>query len=73
MKRSKAYAAATAKIDGNKLYSPVEAVEVAKATSIAKFDETVDVSMRLGVDPRKADRWSAARSTCPTAPARPPG
>ena len=56
MKRSKAYVAATAKIDGGKLYSPVEALDVAKSTSTAKFDETVDVSMRLGVDPRKADQ-----------------
>ena len=56
MKRSKAYDAATAKIDSGKLYSPVEALDVAKSTSTAKFDETVDVSMRLGVDPRKADQ-----------------
>ena len=56
MKRSKAYAAATAKLDGGKLYAPAEALEVAKSTSTAKFDETVDVSMRLGVDPRKADQ-----------------
>ena len=56
MKRSKAYAAATAKLDSGKLYAPAEALEVAKATSTAKFDETVDVSMRLGVDPRKADQ-----------------
>ncbi len=56
MKRSKAYVAADAKVDGGKLYSPAEALDVAKATSTAKFDETVDVSMRLGVDPRKADQ-----------------
>jgi large subunit ribosomal protein L1 len=56
MKRSKAYAAATAKVDKGRLYSPAEAVDAAKATSIAKFDETVDVAMRLGVDPRKADQ-----------------
>jgi large subunit ribosomal protein L1 len=56
MKRSKNYRAAEATIDEAKMYSPVEALNVAKSTSKAKFDETVDVSVRLGVDPRKADQ-----------------
>jgi large subunit ribosomal protein L1 len=56
MKRSKAYNAAAEKIDDAKLYAPEEALEVAKGTTKAKFDETVDVSMRLGIDPRKADQ-----------------
>src|SRR3712207_3988403 len=56
MKRSKSYTATAEKIDGAKLYAPIEAVEFAKANTKAKFDETVDVSMRLGVDPRKADQ-----------------
>ena len=56
MKRSKNYRAAEATIDEAKAYSPAEALEVAKAGSKAKFDETVDVSIRLGVDPRKADQ-----------------
>ncbi len=56
MKRSKNYRAAEATIDEAKVYPPVEALEVAKAGSKAKFDETVDVSIRLGVDPRKADQ-----------------
>ena len=56
MKRSKAYEAAAKNIDEAKLYAPVEALNVAKAGSSAKFDETVDVSVRLGVDPRKADQ-----------------
>jgi large subunit ribosomal protein L1 len=56
MKRSKSYNAAAEKVDDAKLYAPVEALEVAKAGAAAKFDETVDVSMRLGVDPRKADQ-----------------
>jgi len=56
MKRSKAYEAAAKNIDEAKLYAPVEALNVAKAGSAAKFDETVDVSVRLGVDPRKADQ-----------------
>jgi large subunit ribosomal protein L1 len=56
MKRSKAYAEAAAKVDSDTLYAPVEALTVAKTGAKAKFDETVDVSVRLGVDPRKADQ-----------------
>ncbi len=56
MKRSKSYSAAAATVDADKLYAPVEALKVAKSTAKAKFDETVDVSFRLGVDPRKADQ-----------------
>ena len=56
MKRSKAYNAVAEKVDPAKLYTPDEAVAFAKANTIAKFDETVDVSVRLGVDPRKADQ-----------------
>lgn len=56
MKRSKAYRAAEEKITPNKLYAPLEAIELAKDTTATKFDPTVEVSMRLGVDPRKADQ-----------------
>jgi large subunit ribosomal protein L1 len=56
MKRSKTYNATAEKIEAEKLYAPGEAMEFAKANTKAKFDETVDVSMRLGVDPRKADQ-----------------
>jgi large subunit ribosomal protein L1 len=56
MKRSKAYNAAVEKLDPEKLYAPVEAVNLAKESSSAKFDETLDVAVRLGVDPRKADQ-----------------
>ena len=56
MKRSKAYRAAAEKIDADKAYAPLEAVRLAKATAPAKYDETVEVAMRLGVDPRKADQ-----------------
>ena len=56
MKRSKAYRAAAEQIDRNKLYSPAEAVALARKTSLAKFDPTVEVALRLGVDPRKADQ-----------------
>ncbi|MEU8485284.1 MULTISPECIES: 50S ribosomal protein L1 [unclassified Streptomyces] len=56
MKRSKTLRAADAKIDRDKLYAPLEAVRLAKETSATKFDGTVEVAMRLGVDPRKADQ-----------------
>src|SRR4051794_34861107 len=56
MKRSKGYKNALAKIDAEKLYSPVEAVRLAKETTVTKFDPTVEVGFRLGVDPRKADQ-----------------
>jgi large subunit ribosomal protein L1 len=56
VKRSKTLRAADAKIDADKLYAPLEAVRLAKDTTTTKFDGTVEVAMRLGVDPRKADQ-----------------
>src|SRR6187402_3300907 len=56
MKRSKSYRAAAEKIDAAKLYAPLDAVRLAKETSPTKFDATVEVAFRLGVDPRKADQ-----------------
>ncbi|MFE5741898.1 50S ribosomal protein L1 [Streptomyces celluloflavus] len=56
MKRSKTLRNADAKIDSERLYAPLEAVRIAKDTSSVKFDATVEVAMRLGVDPRKADQ-----------------
>ena len=56
MKRSKAYRAAAEKIVEDKVYSPLEAVRLAKQTSVTKYDATVEVAMVLGVDPRKADQ-----------------
>ncbi|QTE29096.1 50S ribosomal protein L1 [Pengzhenrongella sicca] len=55
-KRSKAYVAAAEKIEADRAYAPLEAVRLAQATSIAKFDATVEVAFRLGVDPRKSDQ-----------------
>ena len=54
--KSKAYRAAAAKIDADKFYSPTEAVDLAKQTGSAKFDSTVEVALKLGVDVRKADQ-----------------
>ncbi|APU41670.1 50S ribosomal protein L1 [Streptomyces sp. NPDC056254] len=56
MKRSKTLRAADAKVDREKLYAPLEAVRLAKETSSTKFDSTVEIAFRLGVDPRKADQ-----------------
>ena len=56
MQRSKAYQAAAAKIDADKLYSPLEAIRLTASNTGTKFDPTIDVAMRLGVDPRKADQ-----------------
>ena len=55
-KRSKAYQEAAKLVDTSKIYSPLEAAKVAVQSSPAKFDATVEVAMRLGVDPRKADQ-----------------
>jgi large subunit ribosomal protein L1 len=56
MKRGKAYRQAIEKVDRSRLYSPLEAAELAKQTSPTTMDATVEVAMRLGVDPRKADQ-----------------
>src|SRR3954449_10653943 len=54
--KSKAYRAAAEKIEDGKYYSPNEAVGLAKVTGSKKFDSTVEVALKLGVDPRKADQ-----------------
>ena len=56
MKHSKAYRAAADKRDGSQLHTPEAAVKLVKEMASAKFDETIEVVVRLGVDPRKADQ-----------------
>src|SRR5438874_13636154 len=56
MKRSKSYRQADEQIDHERLYTPAEAVTIAKAGKVTKFDPTVEVALRLGVDPRKQDQ-----------------
>src|SRR5262249_9782056 len=56
MKRSKAYRAGAEKIDADATYTPLQAVRLARETASTKFDATVEVALRLGVDPRKADQ-----------------
>jgi large subunit ribosomal protein L1 len=55
-KHSKAFRAAAELVDRTKLYSPLEAAKLAKETNKVKLDATVEVAIRLGVDPRKADQ-----------------
>jgi len=56
MKRSKRYQKSLEKIDRNKEYSVEDAIKLLKETATAKFDETIEVAMKLGVDPRHADQ-----------------
>src|ERR1700719_1044754 len=56
MKRSKAYRKAAELVEPMKLYTPAQAVSLARKSTITKFDPTVEVALRLGVDPRKADQ-----------------
>ncbi|WIM71279.1 50S ribosomal protein L1 [Corynebacterium suedekumii] len=55
-KKSKAYKAAAELIDKDRLYAPIEAAKLVKETSSKNYDATVEVALRLGVDPRKADQ-----------------
>ncbi|HUV92439.1 MAG TPA: 50S ribosomal protein L1 [Anaerolineales bacterium] len=55
-KHGKKYRAAAEKIDRDKYYEPMEALALAKETSTTNFDATVEVHLRLGVDPRHADQ-----------------
>ena len=56
MKRSKRYNESAALVDGSQLYTAEEAISIIKQYGVGKSDESVEVSMRLGVDPRKADQ-----------------
>ncbi|MEE9225702.1 MAG: 50S ribosomal protein L1 [Bacteroidota bacterium] len=56
MQHGKRYRSLAAKVDRNKVYTIEAAVEIVKQIATAKFNETVDISVRLGVDPRKADQ-----------------
>ncbi len=56
MRRGKKFASAVATIERGKLYGSAEAIDVVKAAAFATFDESVDVAVHLGVDPRHADQ-----------------
>ncbi len=55
-KHGKKYLAAVAKVDLDKFYDPTEAVKLVKETAFTKFDSTVEIHMRMGLDPRQADQ-----------------
>lgn len=55
-KHGKKYVEAKKLVDRQRLYDPAEALSLVKKTAVAKFDETVEVALRLGVDPRHADQ-----------------
>ena len=55
-KHGKRYRASAAQVDRTKLYTPLEAITLAKQLATAKFDESFEVHFRLGIDPRKADQ-----------------
>lgn len=64
-KKSKRYNEALSLVEKGKLYDITEAVELLKKTSTAKFDETVEVAFRLGVDPKHADQQIRAAIVLP--------
>jgi large subunit ribosomal protein L1 len=66
MQRGKRYEAATKQFDRQALHSPIEAVDLVKAMAPAKFDETVELATRLGVDPRKPDQMLRGTVSLPS-------
>lgn len=61
--RSKRYRAAAEKVDGNRKYPLAEAIKALKSLPPTKFDQTITLSFKLGVDPRQSDQM--VRGTCP--------
>ncbi|MGH8934266.1 MAG: 50S ribosomal protein L1 [Egibacteraceae bacterium] len=55
-KRGKRYEVAAAKVDRERLYSPIEAMTLVKQTATVSYDPTINLAIRLGIDPRKADQ-----------------
>ncbi|TAN23366.1 MAG: 50S ribosomal protein L1 [Actinomycetota bacterium] len=70
MVKGKRYTAAAAEFNREKLYTVAEAVEIVKKSAKAKFDETVEFAVRLGVDPRKADQILRGTVTLPAGSGR---
>ena len=64
-KISKKRAAADAKVDANKLYELEEAMALVKEVNLTKFDASVDVHVRMGIDPRKADQALRGTASLP--------
>src|SRR5207249_4826650 len=64
-KHGKKYVAAAAQVDEDKVYEPKDAVDLLKKTSYVKFDPTIEVHMKLGIDPRHADQQVRATANLP--------
>lgn len=69
-KHSKRYNAVRSQIERETIYSPEEAIALVKSTSTAKFDETIEVHMNTGVDPRHADQQVRGVVTLPNGTGR---
>lgn len=69
-KHSKRFNAVFEKVDRNQFYEPAEAVRLVKETATAKFDETIELHMRMGVDPRYADQQIRGVVTLPNGTGR---
>jgi large subunit ribosomal protein L1 len=70
-KHGKAYDDAAKLVDRDRLYPPPEALELLKTTAKHKFDETVEATLRLGVDPRKADQMIRGTVSLPHGTGKP--
>ncbi len=70
-KHGKNYRAAVALVDADQVYKPTEAVDLLKKTAYVKFDSTIEVHMRLGIDPRHADQQVRATATLPHGTGKP--
>ena len=65
-KQGKRYSAAKEQVDRNRLYEPREALELVKKNATAKFDETIELAVKLGVNPRHADQQVRGAVTMPS-------
>jgi len=68
--KGKRYVDAAKKLDRERLYSPAEAVDLVKSLAQAKFDETIELAVRLGVDPRRAEQIVRGSLTLPAGTGR---
>ena len=71
MPTRKRYADALRPFDREQLYGPAEAVDLVKDNAKAKFDESVELATRLGVDPRKADQMVRGTVSLPAGTGKP--
>lgn len=70
-KRGKKYADASRRYDRQHLQSPREAIELVKRVAPARFDETIELAVRLGVDPRRADQMVRGTVSLPAGTGKP--